>query len=163
MDEWIMEVKAMLHGQLKEVFDNAKDLGNRYLQEVMDTNKGKDWNQQNTLEFRVRMNKKESAISIEWYSINWYGKKETGRTKRRKYIPKRNKSRRRNSQVYSYCMDDLLPHTVGWDIGLVEAVEAEASQYRRQAHYISDMLVTLGRLERFMAGDVDEGSVEEVL
>jgi hypothetical protein len=60
-------------------------------------------------------------------------------------------------------MDDLLLHTVGWDIDLVEAVETEASQYRRQAHYLSDMLVTLRRLERFMAGDVDEASVEEVL
>ena len=161
MEEWIMEVRAMLRGQLTAVFEDAKDLGNRYLQDVMDTNKGKDWNQKNKLEFRVRMNKNESAISIEWYSINWYGKKETGRTRRRDYIPKRNKSRRRNSQVYSYSMDDLLLHTVGWDIDLVEAVEAEASQYRRQAHYLSDMLVTLGRLERFMAGDVEESPTEE--
>ena len=29
------------------------------------------------------------------------------------------------------------------------AVESEASAYRRQAHYLADMLVTLGRLERF--------------
>ena len=156
-----MEVKAMLHGQLKEVFDNAKDLGNRYLQEVMDTNKCKDWSQQNTLEFRVRMNNNKSAISIEWYTISWHGNKETGRTKRRAYIQKRNKSRRRNAQVFSYCMDDLLLHTVGWDIDLVAAVETEASQYRRQAHYLSDMLVTLRRLERFMAGDVQESPVEE--
>ena len=161
MDDWIMEVKAMLHGQLKEVFDNAKDLGNRYLQEVMDTNKSKDWSQKNTLEFRVRMSKSKNAISIEWYSISWYGKKETGRKMRRTYIQKRNKSRRRDSQVYAYCMDDLLLHTVGWDIDLVEAIEAEASQYRRQAHYLSDMLVTLGRLERFMAGDVQERLIEE--
>ena len=156
-----MEVKAMLHGQLKEVFDNAKDLGNRYLQEVMDTNKSKDWSQQNTLEFRVRMNKNKSAISIEWYTINWHGKKETGRTKRRTYIQKRNKSRRRDSQIFSYCMDDLLLHTVGWDIDLVAAVETEASQYRRQAHYLSDMLVTLRRLERFMAGDIQGSLAEE--
>lgn len=156
-----MEVMAMLHGQLKEVFDNAKDLGNRYLQEVMDTNKSKDWSQQNTLEFRVRMNKNKSAISIEWYTINWHGKKETGRTKRRTYIQKRNKSRRRDSQIFSYCMDDLLLHTVGWDIDLVAAVETEASQYRRQAHYLSDMLVTLRRLERFMAGDIQGNLVEE--
>jgi len=161
MDEWIMEVKAMLHGQLKEVFDNAKDLGNRYLQEVMDTNKSKDWSQQNTLEFRVRMNKNKSAISIEWYTISWHGKKETGRTKRRTYIQKRNKSRRRDSQIFSYCMDDLLLHTVGWDIDLVAAVETEASQYRRQAHYLSDMLVTLRRLERFMAGDIQGSLAEE--
>ena len=156
-----MEVKAMLHGQLNEVFADAKDLGNRYLQEVMDTNKSKDWNQQNTLEFRVRKSKSENAISIEWYTISWHGKKETGRTKRRTYIQKRNKSRRRNAQIFSYCMDDLLLHTVGWDIDLVAAVETEASQYRRQAHYLSDMLVTLRRLERFMAGDVQESPIEE--
>lgn len=58
-------------------------------------------------------------------------------------------------------MDDLLLHTVGWDIDLVAVVETEASQYRRQAHYLSDMLVTLRRLERFMAGDAQESPVEE--
>lgn len=163
MEEWIMELRGMLRGQLTEVFENAKDLGNRYLQEVMDTNKSRDWSQKNTLEFRVRMSNSKNAISLEWYSISWHGKKETGRKMRRTYIQKRNKSRRRDSQVFSYCMDDLLLHTVGWDIDLVEAVEAEASQYRRQAHYLSDMLVALGRLERFMAGGVDEASVEEGL
>ncbi len=163
MEEWIMEVRAMLRGQLNEVFENAKDLGNRYLQEVMDTNKSRDWNQKNTLEFRVRMSNSKNAISIEWYSISWHGKKETGRKMRRTYIQKRNKSRRRDSQVFSYCMDDLLLHTVGWDIDLVEAVEAEASQYRRQAHYISDMLVTLGRLERFTTGCTQEVMEEEGL
>jgi len=58
-------------------------------------------------------------------------------------------------------MDDLLLHAVGWDIDLLAAVEAEASQYRRQAHYLSDMLVTLRRLERFMAGDIQGSLVEE--
>lgn len=161
MEEWIMEVRSMLQGQLSEVFENAKDLGNRYLQEVMDTNKSKDWSQKNTLEFRVRMSDSANAISIEWYTISWYGKKEAGRKKRRTYIQKRNKSRRKNAQIFSYCMGDLLRHTVGWDDNLVTAVEAEASQYRRQAHYLSDMLVTLGRLDRFMAVDAQESLPEE--
>lgn len=163
MKEWIMEARSMLQVQLNEVLENAKDLGNRYLQEVMDTNKSKDWSQKNTLEFRVRMSDSANAISIEWYTISWHGKKETGRKKRRTYIQKRNKSRRRNSQVFSYCMDDLLRHTVGWDNDLVAKVEAEASQYRRQAHYLSDMLVTLRRLERFMADDVQGSLAEEEL
>lgn len=160
MDNWIMEVKFLLHGQLNDVFENAKDLGNRYLQEVMDENKSKDWNQKNTLQFRVR--KRGNAIAIEWYSISWYGKQEKDRKLRRKYIHKRNKSRRRDAQVFSYNLDDLFRHTSGWDNALVTEVEAEASRYRRQAHYISDMLVTLGRLERFMAMLTHENPAEEV-
>jgi hypothetical protein len=163
MEEWIVEARAMIQSQLKEVCENAKDLGNRYLQEVMDTNKCKDWNHKNTLQFRVRLSENANALSLEWYSVGWHGKKETGRKKKWAYIPKRNKSRRRDAQIFSYCMDDLLRHTVGWDDDLVTAVEAEASQYRRQAHYLSDMLVTLRRLERFVAGDAQENLVEEEL
>ena len=161
MEEWIMEARLMIQGQLNEIFENAKDLGNRYLQEVMDTNKCKDWNHKNTLQFRVRLSENANALSLEWYSIGWHGKKETGRKKKWAYIPKRNKSRRRDAQIFSYCMDDLFRHTVGWDDDLVAKVEAEASQYRRQAHYLSDMLLTLGRLERFMAGSMQENLTEE--
>ena len=51
--------------------------------------------------------------------------------------------------MFGYRLEDLLRHTSGWDDDLVTAVESEASAYRRQAHYLADMLVTLGRLERF--------------
>lgn len=163
MEEWIMEARLMIQGQLNEIFENAKDLGNRYLQEVMDVNKTKDWNHQNRLQFRVRMSDSKNAIAIEWYRISWHGKKETGRERRQKYIPKRNKSRRRDALVFSYCMEDLLQYAVGWDDNLVAEVEAEASQYRRQAHYLSDMLVTLGRLERFTTGCAQEVMAEEAL
>ena len=163
MEEWIMEARAMIQGQLKEVHENAKDLGNRYLQEVMDTNKCKDWNHKNTLQFRARLSENANALSLEWYSVGWQGKKETGRKKKWTYIPKRNNSRRRDAKIFSYCMDDLFRHTVGWDDNLVTEVEAEASRYRRQAHYLSYMLLTLGRLERFMAGDVQESLAEEEL
>ncbi len=142
-----MEVKSLLQGQLEEVFENAKDLGNRYLQEVMDANISKGWKQKNTLQFRVR--KRGNAIAIEWYSISWYGNLEKDRKLRRKYIHKRSKSQRRDAKLFSYNMDDLFRHTSGWDNALVTEVEAEATQYRRRAHYISGMLVTLGRLERF--------------
>lgn len=146
MEEWIMDARAMIQSQLKEVYEYAKDLGNRYLQEVMDANKCKDWNHKNTLQFRVRLSDNGNALSLEWYAVAWQGKKETGRKKQWTYIPKRNKSRRRDAQIFSYCMDDLFRYTVGWDNDLVAEIEAEASQYRRQAHYLSDMLVTLGRL-----------------
>lgn len=161
MEEWIMEARAMIQSQLKEIYENAKDLGNRYLQEVMDTNKSKDWNHKNTLQFRVRLSENGNALSLEWYSVGWQGKKETGRKKKWTYIPKRNKSRRRDAQIFSYCMDDLHRHTVGWDNELVEEVEAEASRYRRQGHYLSDMLVTLGRLERFTIVGTQESLPEE--
>ncbi len=159
MEHWIMEVRSLLQGQLKEVFENAKDLGNRYLQEVMDANKSKDWNQKNTLQFRVRQ--RGNAIALEWYAVSWYGKKDKDRKLRRKYIQKRNKSRRRDAQIFSYSMSDLHRHTSGWDDDLVTEVETEASQYRRQAHYISDMLVTLGRLERFATGITEPTTAEE--
>jgi hypothetical protein len=147
MEDRIRDLRALLQAQLKEVFEQARDLGNRYLQEVVGANTGKGWNQKNTLQFRVRQ--RGNAIALEWYLVNWYGRKEQGRALRRTYIPKRNKSRRRDAQVFGYRMEDLLRHTSGWDDDLVTAVESEATAYRRQAHYLADMLVTLGRLERF--------------
>ena len=159
MESWILEVKLLLQGQLDEIFENAKDLGNRYLQEVMDENRSRDWNQKNTLQFRVR--KRGNAIAIEWYAINWYGKQEKDRKLRRQYIQKRNKSWRRDAQVFSYYMDDLYRHTSGWDDQLVTEVETEATKYRRLAHYINDMLVTLGRLERFTATCMDDSLAVE--
>src|SRR5574340_725502 len=77
MEHWIMEVRSLLQGQLKEVFENAKDLGKRYLQEVMDANKSKDWNQKNTLQFRVRQ--RGNAIALEWYAVSWYGDRKSTR------------------------------------------------------------------------------------
>jgi len=147
MEDRIRDVRALLQAQLKDVFEQARDLGNRYLQEVMEANTSKEWSQKNTLQFRVRQ--RGNALSIEWYLVNWYGRKAQGREARRTYIPKRNSSRRRDAQVFGYRLEDLLRHTSGWDDDLVTAVEIEASEYRRQAHYLADLLVTLGRLERF--------------
>ena len=147
MDAWIIEVRSLLQGCLNEVFEQARDLGNRYLQAVMDANKSQEWKRKNTLQFRVRQ--RGNAIALEWYVVGWYGGTGQVRQMRRTYIPKRNPSRRRDAQVFSYRIDDLLRHTSGWDDDLVSAVETEASEYRRQAHYLADVLVTLGRLQRF--------------
>ncbi|MEF8724734.1 MAG: conjugative transfer protein MobI(A/C) [Candidatus Accumulibacter delftensis] len=147
MEDGIRDLRALLQAQLRDVFEQARDLGNRYLQEIVEANTAKGWNQKNRLQFRVRQ--RGNAIALEWYLINWYGRKDQGRELRRTYIPKRNKSRRRDAQVFGYSMEDLLCHTSGWDDDLVTAVESEASAYRRQAHFLADMLVTLGRLERF--------------
>lgn len=158
MEDQIGEVRAMLEALLKEIFENAKDLGNRYLQEVMDANRGKKWKDKNTLQFRVRQ--RGNALAIEWYFIKWEDTKKDDRVMVRDYIRKRNKSARRDAQVYCYNMNDLLRHTSGWDNDLVMEVETEAAQYRRQAHYIADMLTTLSRLERFTAGREQETDVE---
>ncbi|MBL0039058.1 MAG: hypothetical protein IPP36_11325 [Nitrosomonadales bacterium] len=53
-------------------------------------------------------------------------------------------------------MDDLFLHTAGWDNDLVAAVKAKAAAIAARRTYLSDMLVTLGRLERFMAGSMQE-------
>ena len=147
MEDGIRDLRALLQAQLRDVFEQARDLGNRYLQEIVEANTAKGWNQKNRLQFRVRQ--RGNAIALEWYLINWNGRKDQGRELRRTHIPKRNKSRRRDAQVFGYSMEDLLCHTSGWDDDLVTAVESEASAYRRQAHFLADMLVTLGRLERF--------------
>jgi len=158
MEGMIGEARTLLEALLKEIFENAKDLGNRYLQEVMDANRGKKWKDKNTLQFRVRQ--RGNALALEWYFIKWEDTKKDGRVMVRDYIRKRNKSARRDAQVYCYNMNDLLRHTSGWDADLVTEVEAEAAQYRRQAHYIADMLTTLSRLERFMAGVEQEAEIE---
>lgn len=146
MEAWIIDVRSRLQGRLNEVFEHARDLGNRYLQAVMDANQGQEWKRKNTLQFRVRQ--RGNALALEWYVVGWYGGKDQGREMRRTYIQKRNPSRRRDAQVFAYRIEDLLRHTSGWDDDLVSAVESEASAYRREAHYIADMLVTLGRLQR---------------
>jgi hypothetical protein len=158
MEDQIGEVRAQMEALLKEIFENAKDLGNRYLQEVMDANRGKKWKDKNTLQFRVRQ--RGNALTIEWYFIKWEDTKKDGRVMVRDYIRKRNKSARRDAQVFCYNMNDLLRHTSGWDNDLVKEIETEAAQYRRQAHYIADMLTTLSRLERFMAGLEQETEAE---
>jgi CubicO group peptidase (beta-lactamase class C family) len=63
--------------------------------------------------------------------------------------------------VFSYRIDDLLRHTSGWDDDLVSAVETEASEYRRQAHYLADMLVTLGRLQRLAQAQTSDKPAED--
>ena len=159
MDAWISEVRSLLQDRLKEVFEHARDLGNRYLQAVMDANRGQEWKRKNTLQFRVRQ--RGNAIALEWYVIAWYGGTGQDRQMRRTYIPKRSPSRRRDAQVFSYRIDDLLRHTSGWDNDLVSAVETEASEYRRQAHYLADMLVTLGRLQRLAQAQTSDKPAED--
>ena len=150
MDAWISEVRALLQGRLQEVFENARDLGNRYLQAVMDANARQEWKHKNTLQLRVRQ--RGNAVSLEWYLVGWIGGTGPDRRMRRTYIPKRNPSRRRDAQVFRYRLEDLLRHTSGWDDDLVRATEIEASEYRREAHHLADMLVTLGRLQRSTPG-----------
>ncbi len=159
MDAWIIEMRSRLQGRLNEVFEHARDLGNRYLQAVLDANRSQEWKRKNTLQFRVRQ--RGNAIALEWYVVGWYGGTGQDRQMHRTYIPKRNPSRRRDAQVFGYRIDDLLRHTSGWDDDLVSAVETEASEYRRQAHYLADMLVTLGRLQRCTQAQTPEKPEED--
>lgn len=159
MDAWISEVQALLQGRLREVFENARDLGNRYLQAVMDANARQEWKHKNTLQLRVRQ--RGNAVSLEWYLVGWIGGTGPDRRMRRTYIPKRNPSRRRDAQVFRYRLEDLLRHTSGWDDDLVRATEIEASEYRREAHYLADMLVTLARLQRCTPGPTLERAGED--
>ena len=159
MDAWITEVRALLQGRLQDVFENARDLGNRYLQAVIDANARQEWKHKNTLQLRVRQ--RGNAVALEWYLVGWIGGMGPDRRMRRTYIPKRNPSRRRDAQVFRYRIEDLLRHTSGWDDDLVRATEIEASEYRREAHYLADMLVTLGRLQRFTPGPTREKAGED--
>jgi hypothetical protein len=72
MEDGIRDLRALLQAQLRDVFEQARDLGNRYLQEIVEANTAKGWNQKNRLKFRVRQ--RGNAIALEWYLINWYGR-----------------------------------------------------------------------------------------
>lgn len=119
------------------------------------------WNDQNTLKYRVRLER--NTLMLEWYQRVWVragnGKRET----RHVYIRKRNKHKRGGDEVYGYDMNDLFKFSPEWSRDMVVEVEAEAATFRRQAHYCASMLVILGRLERYLVAIDDHHTSAEVL
>ncbi|MER2505082.1 MAG: conjugative transfer protein MobI(A/C) [Azonexus sp.] len=119
-----MAVRSLLESRLERVFEEAIDLGNSYLQAVDVEHQGVERNRKHTLQFRV--GRSGHPIALEWYRTNWQGA---------------------NGQ------EQRLPRIFRWR-GKADArvvtVKPDADECRRQAACLGDMLVTLGRLERFV-------------
>jgi hypothetical protein len=88
---------------------------------------------------------------LEWYQRIWTRDGKGKRSTVHRYIRKRNKNKRGTDQVYSYDMADLFKCAPDWSKEQVVEVENEAASFRRQAHYCAQMLISLGRLERYLA------------
>ncbi len=71
MEAWILAVRSMLEGRLELVFEQAVDLGNRYLQAVNAEHQGFGSNRRHALQVRVW--RRGYAIALEWYRIEWQG------------------------------------------------------------------------------------------
>lgn len=155
MQEQLREVRAVFENHLHALEKQAGESAIRFENFTVRENTIRaGWKDQNTLKFRVRL--EGNALMLEWYRRIWIrdesGKRDTQHT----YIRKRNKSKGGNS--YSYDLEDLFKYSPEWSRDMVVEVEAEAATLRRQARYCSSILVSLGRLERYLV-QLDAGEV----
>ena len=150
MDERLRQVRTILKNYIGDLFDQASNTAVRFELFTVEGNSiRKGWGDQNTLKYRVRLEK--NTLMLEWYQRVWKRDAKGNRTTEHHYIRKRNKNKRGTDLVYGYDMGDLFKFAPEWSRERVVEVETEAASLRRQAHYCSSMLVILGRMERYLA------------
>jgi hypothetical protein len=150
MDERLEQVRTILKSYIGDLFDQASNAAVRFELFTVDGNSiRKGWDDQNTLKYRVRLER--NTLMLEWYQRVWKRDAKGNRTTEHRYIRKRNKNKRGTDLVYGYDMGDLFKFAPEWSRERVVEVETEAASLRRQAHYCSSMLVILGRMERYLA------------
>ena len=148
MQDQLREARAVFEGHLDRLQKQGHESAIRFETYTVIENAGRNqWKDQNLLKLRSR--REGNALMLEWYRRNWTrdgdGKRGTFHT----YIRKRNTGK--SGSVYSYDLDDLFKYSPEWSRGMVIEIEKEASTLRRQARYCSSILVTIGRLERYLA------------
>jgi hypothetical protein len=149
MDERFDLIRTTLENYIRELHDRAAETAVRFELFTVDGNSIRDgWKEQNTLKYRVRREK--NTLSLEWYQRVWIRDGSGKPSTMHHYIRKRNKNKRGTDLVYSYHMADLYKFSPDWSKERVMEVEVEAASFRRQAHYCSQMLIMLGRLERYV-------------
>ncbi len=155
MQEQLREVRAVFENHLHALEKQAGESAIRFENFTVRENTIRaGWKDQNTLKFRVRL--EGNALMLEWYRRIWIRDESGKRGTQHTYIRKRNKSKGGNS--YSYDLEDLFKYSPEWSRDMVVKVESEAATLRRQARYCSSILVSLGRLERYLA-QLDAGEV----
>lgn len=148
MQDQLKKARAVFEGHLDRLQKQGHESAIRFETYTVIENAGRNqWKDQNLLKLRSR--REGNALMLEWYRRNWTrdgdGKRGTFHT----YIRKRNTGK--SGSVYSYDLDDLFKYSPEWSRGMVIEIEKEASTLRRQARYCSSILVTIGRLERYLA------------
>lgn len=161
MLEQLKEVRSVFENHLERLKKQAHESAIRFERYTVNENGKRDtWKDQNTLKFRAR--KEGNSLMLEWYRRKWQRDSAGTRETLHNYIRKRNKGKSGNG--YSYDLDDLFKYSPEWSRAMVIEIEKEASVLRRQARYCSSILVTLGRLERYLAfldgADLPEGEEE---
>jgi hypothetical protein len=158
MQEQLREVRSVFEGHLKSLEKQAAESAIRFENFTVRENTIRTgWKDQNTLKFRVRL--EGNALMLEWYRRIWMRDESGKRDTQHSYIRKRGKSKSGSS--YSYVLDDLFKYAPEWSRDMVVEVESEAATLRRQARYCAAILVSLGRLERYLVqleagGDLPE-------
>ena len=148
MQDQLKEVRAIFENQLDRLQKQGHECAIRFEAYTVDGNTGRNtWKDQNTLKLRSR--REGNALMLEWYRRNWTRDGKGTRGTFHTYIRKRNTGK--SGSVYSYDLDDLFKYSPEWSRAMVIEIEKEASTLRRQARYCSSILVTIGRLERYLA------------
>lgn len=148
MQDQLKEVRAIFESHLDRLQKQGHESAIRFETYTVDGNAGRDaWKEQNTLKLRSR--REGNALMLEWYRRKWTRDGDGKRGTLHTYIRKRNTGK--SGSVYSYDLDDLFKYAPDWSRAMVIEIEKEASTLRRQARYCSSILVTIGRLERYLA------------
>ncbi len=159
MQNRLMEVRAIFEGHLETLRKQAHESAIRFEDYTVKENSRRDkWKDQNTLKFRVRL--EGNSLMLEWYRRVWKRDGDGNRDTQHTYIRKRTKGKA--GSTYAYDLEDLFKYSPEWSRDMVVDVESEAATLRRQARYCSSILVSLGRLERFLVQlDAGEESDED--
>jgi hypothetical protein len=154
----LKEVRAIFEGHLETLRKQAHESAIRFEDYTVKENSRRDkWKDQNTLKFRVRL--EGNSLMLEWYRRVWIRDGDGIRDTQHTYIRKRTKGK--VGSTYAYDLEDLFKYSPEWSRDMVVDVESEAATLRRQARYCSSILVSLGRLERYLVqldagGESDE-------
>ena len=148
MQDQLKEVRAVFESHLDRLQKQGHESAIRFETYTVVENAGRNrWKDQNLLKLRSR--REGNALMLEWYRRNWTRDGDGTRGTFHTYIRKRNTGK--TGSVYSYDLEDLFKFSPEWSRGMVIEIEKEASTLRRQARYCSSILVTIGRLERYLA------------
>lgn len=134
------EAIVVLQQILEQSRIEADDLCKRHLNFVIAENKNKPWEEKSVLYAQARI--RVHGLYIVWYTIKWYGKKETGT--RRMF-----KTQLREPKVgYGYNLTVLRSHCQPWEIEMVEEVETALKEIRWRAQRISKALLYSTQLHK---------------
>ncbi|MDP2779606.1 conjugative transfer protein MobI(A/C) [Devosia sp.] len=124
-----------LRNHVEELGVKAMDLCQQHFNLVMAENKLKSWDEKSVLFVQTRM--RGNSLTANWYEIGWYGSK-TAMTRR---MTKRLITRQKGD--YGYNMAVLLKLAQPWEIEMIQTIEPELREIRREVTLTSKAIILL--------------------